>query len=130
MIRDRTPVFADVTVCKGGHDGCELRYEFVAVVPAKEIARPEHRQVDFDLLVADERVEVVGLGDLRHAQYAVMRPGIAVGRPTALHADFCATGGQERNDGHQNQACTRWDHRVAPLDSLGSPTTSTPAARS
>jgi hypothetical protein len=61
MVGDRKAVLRDRAVGERRYRGRELRNQLIVVVVIEQIARPEHRDVDVDAVLADQRAQVVGI---------------------------------------------------------------------
>ncbi len=79
MVGDRASVLRDPAVRKRRHLGRQLRDEFVAVAIIEEIAGPEHREVDVELELSEQRVQCIGVAEGRDSQDPRTGPGMPRG---------------------------------------------------
>lgn len=97
-IDDRPAVTTDPAVAQRRHRGREFGHELVSVVIVEEIAAPEVRELGIDLLIADERIERIGFGEVDDPQQPVMGPGIARMRATLRLRDARAARRERQNE--------------------------------
>ena len=79
MVGEAQSVGTDASIAQRRHVGRQLRHPRIVVVDAVKPGAPQKCQVNFGLLVAHERIEVIRLVDGRNAEDTSLSPGITAG---------------------------------------------------